>query len=172
MGIKRMIEIPSGAYCRSNDIRCPCFGLDGVECDHCGRFGVSLDSNNDGEVIKCRECKSGQNEAMAASTCSVSNSAAQDINLSLRAKGLYLLIKSCIESPGFDCGHYKPELEAKCKEGSKAFDSAWRELKQAGYLKQYRIAHGGESKGFHYDYELLDTADDTTPPLVTRGRTE
>ncbi len=105
--------------------------------------------------------------------CSVSNSVAQDKNLSLKTKGLYLLIQSCIESPEFDFSHYKPALEAKCKEGSKAFDSAWRELKQAGYLKQYRIAHGsGESKGFHYKYELLNTADDTTPPLVERPITK
>ena len=105
--------------------------------------------------------------------CSVSNSAAQDKNLSLRAKGLYLLVKSCIESPEFDFSHFKPALEAKCKEGSKAFDSAWRELKKAGYLKQYRISRSNsKNKGFHYEYELLDTADDTNPPLVTCGRTE
>lgn len=101
--------------------------------------------------------------------CSVSNSVAQDITLSLKAKGLYLLIQSCIESPEFDFIHYKPELEAKCKEGSKAFDSAWRELKSAGYLKQHRISHSNsERKGFHYEYELLDIADDTTPSLASR----
>ena len=115
------------------------------------------------------------------SFCSVPNSAAQDEYLSLKAKGLYLLIKSCIEDPEFDINHYKPALMARCKEGSDAFDSTWKELKQAGYLKQRRFSNG-ESKGFHYEYELLDTADDSTPSFETlsgngksipsRGRTE
>jgi len=108
--------------------------------------------------------------------CSVSNSAAQDKYLSLKAKGLYLLIQSCTEDPEFDFNHYKPALMDRCKEGSDAFDSAWKELKKAGYLKQRRISHGdSDNKGFHYAYELLDTADDSAPSfetLVTRGRTE
>ena len=108
--------------------------------------------------------------------CSVSNSAAQDEYLSLKAKGLYHLIKSCIEDPEFDFNHYKPALMDRCKEGSDAFDSAWKELKKAGYLKQRRISHGNnENKGFHYEYELVHTADGSSPSLetlVTRGRTE
>ena len=108
--------------------------------------------------------------------CSVSYSVVLDKNLSLKAKGLYHLIKSCIEDPEFDYEHFKPAVKAKCKEGSDAFDSAWKELKKAGYLKQRHISHGdSENKGFHYAYELLNTAEDTTPSfetLVTRGRTE
>jgi len=107
------------------------------------------------------------------SFCSMPNSVAQD-NLSLKAKGLYFLIKSCVEDPEFDYEHFKSALMAKCKEGIDTFDSTWKELKKAGYLKQRRISHG-ESKGFHYEYELLDTADDSTPScetLVTHGRTE
>lgn len=96
---------------------------------------------------------------------SMPNSVAQD-NLSLKAKGLYFLIKSCIEDPKFDYDHFKPALMAKCKEGSDTFDSTWKELKQAGYLKQRRISHG-DSKGFHYEYELLDTADDSIPSFET-----
>lgn len=108
------------------------------------------------------------------SFCSLPNSVANDMTLSLKAKGLYLLIQSCIEDPKFDFNHYKPALMAKCKEGSDAFDSTWKELKKAGYLKQHRISHG-DSRGFHYEYELLDTAYDSTPSfemLVRRGRTE
>jgi len=101
------------------------------------------------------------------SFCSISNSVALD-NLSLKAKGLYLLIKTCMEDPEFDFNHYKPALMAKCKEGSDTFDSTWKELKKAGYLKQRRISHGdSENKGFHYEYELLDTADDSTPSFET-----
>ncbi len=100
------------------------------------------------------------------SFCSVSNSAAQDKNLSLKAKGLYLLIRSCIEDPEFDFNHFKPALQAKCKEGSVAFESTWKELKRAGYLKQRRTSHGG-SEGFRYKYELLKTADAPTPSFET-----
>ena len=105
--------------------------------------------------------------------CSVSYAVVLDKNLSLKAKGLYHLIKSCIEDPEFDYDHFKPAVKAK---GSDAFDSTWKELKKAGYLKQRRISYGNnENKGFHYEYELLDTADDSTPSfetLVTCGRTE
>ena len=108
--------------------------------------------------------------------CSVSYSVVLDKNLSLKAKGLYHLIKSCIEDPEFDYDHFKPAVKAKCKEGIDAFDSAWKELKKAGYLKQSRISHDDSvNKEFHYEYELLDTADDSTPTfetLVTRARTE
>lgn len=72
------------------------------------------------------------------SFCSVPNSVAQDNNLSLEAIGLYSLIKSCIEDPKFDFDHFKPALKAKCKDGDKSFDSAWKELKRAGYLKRGR----------------------------------
>lgn len=102
------------------------------------------------------------------SFCSLPNSVAQDRNLSLKAKGLYHLIKSCMEDPKFDYDHFKPALQAKCKEGSVAFDSTWKELKRAGYLKQHRISRDDSvSKGFCYEYELLDTADDSTPSLET-----
>lgn len=100
----------------------------------------------------------------ASGYCSVPSSAAQDKTLSLKAKGLYLLIESCLGDPRFDRSHLKQALMDKCKESNKAFDSAWKELKDAGYLKQYRAPHGG-AKGFLYLYELLDTADSSIPPL-------
>lgn len=109
------------------------------------------------------------------SFCSVPTSVAQDKNLSLKAKGLYLLIQSCIEDPEFDFIHFKPALKDKCKEDNEAFDSTWKELKKAGYFKQYRIPHSdSEGKGFLYTYRLLDTADDSVPSLqlAKRGGTE
>lgn len=87
------------------------------------------------------------------STRSIANSVARDRNLSLKAKGLYALIQSCLEDQQFDFIHFKPALEAECKEGSQAFDSAWKELKQSGYLKQCRASHG-ECRGFIYTYKL------------------
>lgn len=109
----------------------------------------------------------------ACGYCSVSNSAAQDNTLSLKAKGLYLLIESCISNPKFDKIHLKQALIDKCKESNIAFDSAWKELKNAGYLKQYRVPHGG-AKGFLYLYKLLNIADSSIPSLqsVKRGKTE
>ena len=103
--------------------------------------------------------------------CSVSNWVAQDQNLSLKAKGLYLLIQSCLEDPEFDYDHFKPALQAKCKEGSDAFDSTWKELKRAGYLKQRRVSHGdSESKGFRYEYKLLTTPDGSTAIEILQAK--
>ena len=97
---------------------------------------------------------------------SVANTVARDTNLSLKAKGLYLLIKMCLRDSEFDFMHFKPALEAECKEGGRAFDSAWKELKKAGYLKQYRAPYC-EGVGFHYAYKLLVRADASTPSLET-----
>lgn len=70
------------------------------------------------------------------SFCPVPSSAVQDMNLSLEAKGLYSLIRICLDNPDFDFEHVKPAIRAKCKEGGSAeFNSAWEELKKAGYLK-------------------------------------
>lgn len=103
--------------------------------------------------------------------CSVSNSVSQDEFLSLKAKGLYLLIQSCLEDPEFDYNHFKPAIQAKCKEGSDAFDSAWKELKKAGYLKQQRISQGdSENKGFHYEYKLLTTRDGSTAIEILQAK--
>ena len=82
----------------------------------------------------------------------VSNQALRDENLSLKAKGLYALIQSYITIPNFVL--YKTTLLKKCKEGKKAFESAWIELKKSGYLVQYRMKN--EKGSFYYEYELLD----------------
>lgn len=98
----------------------------------------------------------------------ISNTALQDANLSLKAKGLYALIQSLITLPSED-GLRLWKIRKKCKEGDKAFDSAWKELKEAGYLKQYRIPNG-KSGAFRYEYELLDIPDLTTPATVNRNK--
>lgn len=113
----------------------------------------------------------GTKQMKANSCCNVSNLAAQDRFLSLKAKGLYLLIQSCMEDPEFDVDRFKPALQAKCKEGSDAFESAWKELKTAGYLKQLRIPfNDGKSKGFCYEYELLEIADPAAASLKTLSK--
>lgn len=93
----------------------------------------------------------------------VSNTALQDSRLSLRAKGLYALIQSYINIPNYDL--YKSYLQKSSIEGTRAFDGAWNELKECGYLKQFRIP--GSNRGrFEYEYDLLDIPDNTTPSIV------
>lgn len=82
----------------------------------------------------------------------ISNELITDKTLSLRAKGLYVLIQYYIMIPGFTL--YKDMLERECKEGESTFKSAWRELKKSGYLVQYKFK--GTGGKFYYEYELLD----------------
>ena len=90
----------------------------------------------------------------------VSNTALRDKNLSLKAKGLYSLIQSYITLEDFTL--YKNYLMAQCKERETAFDSAWKELKKIGYLKQ--IKYQDEKTGkWTYEYELLDEPEVENP---------
>lgn len=83
----------------------------------------------------------------------VSNIALRDKYLSFSAKGLYSLIQSYITMPNFDL--YKSYLMEIAEEGTTAFNKAWKELKELGYLKMYKIKD--EATGtYFYEYELLD----------------
>lgn len=97
----------------------------------------------------------------------VSNMALQDERLSLKAKGLYSLIQCYNGKPNYRL--YKRNLLKLCKEGSKAFDSAWKELKDTGYLKIYRIPSGDNDR-FIYEYDLLDEPDPNTPSLINLNK--
>lgn len=90
----------------------------------------------------------------------ISNSIIRDETISLKAKGLYALIQSYITLDSFVL--YKDFLVTKCKEGKAAFDSAWKELKETGYLKQYKM---NSENGFYYEYELLDSPDIDFPDV-------
>lgn len=82
----------------------------------------------------------------------IPNDLIQNEAISLKAKGLYALIQSYITREDFDL--YKTFLMSKCHEGKAAFETAWKELKLAGYLKAHRMQ--GEKGRFYYEYELLD----------------
>ena len=82
----------------------------------------------------------------------VGNTILRDDRMSLKAKGLYALIQSYITTPNFTL--YKGFLENKCKEGKKAFDAGWKELKKSGYLIQHKKK--GENSKFYYEYELVE----------------
>lgn len=82
----------------------------------------------------------------------ISNEIIRDDTVSLKTKGLYALIQSYITMDDFTL--YKGFLMSKCPEGRSSFDSAWNQLKQSGYLIQYRMKD--EKNHFYYEYELLD----------------
>lgn len=67
----------------------------------------------------------------------VQNEITRDVNISLKAKGLYLVIQAYISMP--DKKWTKEDFRNLTKEGKKAFDSAWKELKDFGYLKVHFI---------------------------------
>jgi hypothetical protein len=83
----------------------------------------------------------------------VSNEVLRDKNITMKAKGLYALIQSYITIENFVL--YKNTLKKDCKEGEKAFEAAWKELKDKGYLVQCKLRN--EKGGFYYEYDLLDT---------------
>ena len=85
----------------------------------------------------------------------VQNTIARDKRISMKAKGLYLIIQSYITMP--DREWKKDDFTKMVAEGKSAFDSAWKELKDAGYLKVYITSYG---KGTKREYELLDDPKD------------
>lgn len=97
--------------------------------------------------------KSGQFRKKKIYFTQVSNIALRDSSLSLKAKGLYSLIQSYLTIEDFTL--YKNTLKKHLKEGEKAFESTWKELKDAAYLIQYRL-QDPKTKQFYYEYELLD----------------
>lgn len=92
---------------------------------------------------------------------SVSQVLIKDTELSLKAKGLYSIIECYIRIPDFTL--YKSHLINQSTDGLRAFNSAWYELKEHGYLKQYRIR---EAKGWRYEYDLLDVPDLETSATI------
>lgn len=87
--------------------------------------------------------------------------------LSSGALGLYIIIAQKITIPGYIL--YKTNLRNSLNSsngkalGKRAFQTLWDELKNKGYLKQYRIR---TSEGFKYQYELLDEPNKERPSLI------
>ena len=94
----------------------------------------------------------------------VSNLALRDENLSLKAKGLYSMIQSYITIENFTL--YKNTLIKQCKDKEGSFNTAWKELKDNGYLVQEKKRTSNGS--FYYEYDLLDEPF-TTPQFSTPG---
>ncbi len=94
----------------------------------------------------------------------IPNEVLRDNNLSRKAKGLYAEIYSYITIPNFKLS--KSYLMKQGLEGETAFNSMWNELKEKGYLKQYRIRSANSDNGFIYEYDLLDKPDLEKPYLI------
>lgn len=84
----------------------------------------------------------------------VDNNIARDKKISLKAKGLFLLIQSYITIP--ESTWLKSDFQRMAVEGDKAFESAWRELKEFGYLKSHIMPNGKKGSQFATEFELLD----------------
>lgn len=87
-------------------------------------------------------------------------------NKNVELTGLYTTIQACIDleinTKGTDNEFIVSKKTLQSFTGYKddKFKRIWNELKQAGYLKQYKIK--SESGKFEYEYELLDEPDLTT----------
>ena len=88
----------------------------------------------------------------------VSNHLIMNSSLSFKAKGLFATIVYYLSIPNFVL--YRQTLINSSTDGETAFRSAWKELKDAGYLVQYKLK--GEKGTFIYEYELLDTPESTS----------
>ena len=113
------------------------------------------------------EKKSGKIRKKKRNFTQVTNCVLRDPNISLGAKGLYGLIESYLTLENFTV--YQSELMKMCKEGERAFTKAWKELKETGYLIQYKYK---DERGYYcYEYELLDTPETSTktPPPQNEG---
>lgn len=80
----------------------------------------------------------------------VPNNLLQNKKISYRAKGIYCTMLSYINIPTYTV--YKTVLQRDFPEGRTAFDSAWKELINAGYIIVHKI---NTHKGFVYEYEVL-----------------
>lgn len=82
----------------------------------------------------------------------ISNNALKDEFLSLKAKGLYAVIECYLSIPNWEL--YKDHLISTSKDGRDGFNSAWKELKDHGYLVQHKIKDNAGK--WVYEYELME----------------
>ena len=106
--------------------------------------------------------KSGRFRKKRTSFAQVSNIALRDPRMTLKAKGLLALIESYLSLEGFVL--YKDFLISKSKDGETAFRGAWKELKDYGYLIQYKMKNE-ETSRFYYEYEICDNPEVQNPQV-------
>lgn len=90
-----------------------------------------------------------------------SNKVLFDTNLDMDTKTLHNMITYYISIPEFTL--YKAHLQKQSGAGQRAFNRMWKQLKDNGYLVQYKFK---DEKGtFFYEYELFD--EPTAPQVQT-----
>jgi len=92
----------------------------------------------------------------------VSNVALRDETMSLKAKGLLALIESYLSLDNFIL--YRDFLISKSLDGETAFRGAWKELKEHGYLIQYKLKDN-DTRQFYYEYEICDNPQVENQPM-------
>lgn len=81
-----------------------------------------------------------------------SNKVLFDDNLDMDTRTLHNMITYYISIPDFTL--YKAHLQKQSGVGQRAFNRMWKQLKENGYLVQYKFK---DEKGtFYYEYELFD----------------
>lgn len=88
-----------------------------------------------------------------------SNKVLFDTNLDMDTKTLHNMITYYISIPEFTL--YKVHLQKQSGAGQRAFNRMWKQLKDNGYLIQYKFKD--ERGTFYYEYELFD---ESTAPEV------
>lgn len=96
--------------------------------------------------------ETGRFRQKRTSFTATSNKVLFDSNLSMDTKTLHSMITYYISIPDFIL--YKSHLQRKTGCGTTAFNRMWRELKENGYLAQYKLRD--EKGAFYYEYELFD----------------
>lgn len=96
--------------------------------------------------------ETGRFKQKKISFTATSNKVLFDDNLSMNTKTLHSMITYYISIPDFIL--YKSHLQKQTGVGITAFNRMWKELKENGYLVQYKLRD--EKGAFYYEYELFD----------------
>lgn len=96
--------------------------------------------------------ETGRFRQKKVSFTAMSNKVLFDINLDMDTRALHNMITYYISIPDFTL--YKSHLQKQSGAGQRAFNRMWKQLKDNGYLVQYKFK---DEKGtFYYEYELFD----------------
>lgn len=109
--------------------------------------------------------ETGRFRQKRTSFTATSNKVLFDNNLDMDTKTLHNMITYYISIPEFTL--YKAHLQKQSGAGQRAFNRMWKQLKDNGYLIQYKLK---DEKGtFYYEYELFD---EPTAPEVQNAYVE
>lgn len=109
--------------------------------------------------------EAGRFRRKKTSFTATSNKVLFDNNLDMDTKTLHNMITYYISIPEFTL--YKAHLQKQSGAGQRAFNRMWKQLKDNGYLVQYKFKD--EKGAFYYEYELFD---EPTAPEVQNAYVE